>query len=82
MSHRVILYAEASRNVSDVYLVHVFYFQVYIKGYAAKAHIVHAVIHSRKNEKRLTFEIFMTFSYLHPSSNVLLVSDLQELSFR
>lgn len=62
VSHEVILYAEVSWNISDVYLVHVFYFQVYIKGYAVKAHIIYAVIHSRKNEKRLTFEIFMTFS--------------------
>lgn len=56
------MYTEVSWNISDIYLIRMFYFQVYIKGYAVKEHIIYTMIHSRKNEERLTFEIFTTFS--------------------
>lgn len=58
----LIVYAEVSGNISDIYLIHMFCFQVYRKGSAVKEHIIYTMIHSRENEERLTLEIFMPFS--------------------
>lgn len=56
------MYAEVFGNISDVYLIQMFCFQVFIKGSAVKEHIIYTMIHSRENEERLTLAIFMPFS--------------------
>lgn len=58
----LIVYSEVFGNISDIYLIHMFCFQVYIKGSAVKEHIIYTMIHSREKEGRLTLEIFMPFS--------------------
>lgn len=50
---------QKSQGMFQVF-IHMFYFQVYIK--AVKEHIIYTMINSRKNEERLTLEIFVPFS--------------------